>query len=416
MLRTMKSVWTWIGALGVTEQTAHERRRITVLNRALSLGIVVSIAYCVLYLAFGAPRAAAINAAFISFYFVALCANYGRSHRVARHVAILSANLHMLALSVFVLGEASGVHRWYWMFIVVTFLVFTRNEKRAIYGYAALSIGLFTSIEHGLMRFGAKPVISEGVASVLSVTSTVLTLVVITIIVDLFDRETGRAESALSKENERSESLLLNILPSSIASRLKDGRQEPIADSFAQVTVLFADIAGFTEMSDSLDPQRVVALLNQIFSEFDALMEKHRLEKIKTIGDAYMVAGGLPEVRADHARAVAEMALDMVEATGRYQTPTGARLGIRIGINTGPVVAGVIGVKKFIYDLWGDTVNTASRMESHGVVGAIQVTEATYQHLKHDYVLEERGPIKVKGKGPMLVYMLRGRKGESAKA
>lgn len=222
-------------------------------------------------------------------------------------------------------------------------------------------------------------------------------------------RNRKQAEEALRIEKEKSELLLLNILPSEIAHRLKY-EADSIADSFADVTVLFADIVGFTQLSCCVSPIELVKLLNRIFSTFDLLAEKHELEKIKTIGDAYMVVGGLPTPRADHAEAIAEMALDMQQAITDFSAKTGETFSIRIGINTGPVVAGVIGIKKFIYDLWGDTVNTASRMESHGTPGYIQVTQATYERLQDNYLFKERGIIQVKGKGEMATYFLTGRK------
>jgi len=218
-----------------------------------------------------------------------------------------------------------------------------------------------------------------------------------------------QAEEALRIEQEKSELLLLNILPKPIADRLKQNPQS-IADSFADVTVLFADLVNFTRLSEQISPTELVEMLNRIFSAFDVLAEKHGLEKIKTIGDSYMVVGGLPMVRPDHAEAIAEMALDMISEIIRFNAEYNEAFNIRLGINTGPVVAGVIGIKKFIYDLWGDTVNTASRMESHGVPGCIQVTEATYQRLHNQYVFEERGVIPVKGKGEMMTYFLRGRR------
>ena len=217
------------------------------------------------------------------------------------------------------------------------------------------------------------------------------------------------AEEALRYQQEQSELLLLNILPKLIAERLK-GDESTIADSFAEVTVLFADIVGFTELSADTPPTKLVELLNEIFSAFDLLAEKHGLEKIKTIGDAYMVVGGLPTPRADHAEAIAAMALDMQNAIAHFNRKNDKTFSIRIGINTGPVVAGVIGIKKFIYDLWGDTVNTASRMESHGIPGEIQVTDATYELLKSQYQFQERGVIQVKGKGNMTTYLLIGKK------
>lgn len=218
-----------------------------------------------------------------------------------------------------------------------------------------------------------------------------------------------QAEEALRHQQEKTERLLLNILPEPIADRLK---QQPstIAEDFAEVTVLFADIVGFTQLASYLSPIQLVSLLNEIFSAFDRLTEKYGLEKIKTIGDAYMVVGGMPVRRADHAQAIAEMALDMQAEIARFNAKNNLAFSIRTGIHSGPVVAGVIGIKKFIYDLWGDTVNTASRMESHGLAGRIQVSDATYKLLREQYLLSKRGAIQVKGKGEMTTYFLFGRK------
>lgn len=221
--------------------------------------------------------------------------------------------------------------------------------------------------------------------------------------------ERKAAEAALRSEQEKSERLLLNILPPTIAEQLKQ-EHSTIADGFAEATVLFADIVGFTKIAARVSPTELVHLLNKIFSRFDQLVEKHGLEKIKTIGDAYMVVGGLPLPRPDHAEAIALMALDMQAEINQFSLETGEPFSIRIGINTGPVVAGVIGLKKFIYDLWGDTVNIASRMESHGIPGAIQVTPDTYELLKDKFFLQKRGVIHVKGKGEMTTYLLMGAK------
>jgi PAS domain S-box-containing protein len=215
------------------------------------------------------------------------------------------------------------------------------------------------------------------------------------------------AEDRLRYEQEQSERLLLNILPFPIAQRLKM-HEETIADFFPDVTVLFADLVGFTEIAARTEAVELVKLLNGIFSTFDALTEYHQLEKIKTIGDAYMVVSGLPQHRLDHAEAMANMALDMLLAVAEYNRINNTHLSMRIGINTGAVVAGVIGTKKFIYDLWGDTVNTASRMESQGLPGCIQVTSQTYEVLKDKYNLEYRGSINIKGKGEMSTYFLLG--------
>jgi PAS domain S-box-containing protein len=216
------------------------------------------------------------------------------------------------------------------------------------------------------------------------------------------------AEEALHAEQEKSERLLLNILPKAIADRLKQVNGI-IADSYESVTVLFADIVGFTRISSEMAPQDLVDLLNLIFSNFDTICETYGLEKIKTIGDAYMVAGGIPVPTDHHGTAIAMMALDMVQKVQELRELTGRKLQIRIGIHTGAVIAGVIGTQKFIYDLWGDTVNIASRMESHSDIGKIQVTAATYELLKHQFILEERGAIEVKGKGQMQTYWLMGK-------
>lgn len=219
-------------------------------------------------------------------------------------------------------------------------------------------------------------------------------------------RDRKLAEASLKIEQEKSERLLLNILPDAIVVQLKES-SDAIADRFDEVTILFADIVDFTALSASIPPKELVIFLNKIFSEFDVLAQKHGLEKIKTIGDAYMLAGGLPTRRPDHAEAVAAMALDMLETIKRFNIDGHKELELRIGINTGVVVAGVIGLRKFIYDLWGDAVNIASRMESHGIPGQIQVSEATYQRLMYKYILDERGLIQVKGKGEMRTYFLR---------
>ena len=234
--------------------------------------------------------------------------------------------------------------------------------------------------------------------------------------VRLLHLETKRLYDRVVAEQKVSERLLLNVLPHAIAERLKgrpevtaDGFTEVIADSFPDVTVLFADIAEFTKFSEDVSAQVLVHVLNDIFSRFDNIADYRGLEKIKTIGDAYMAVAGLPVPVADHAMRAAHMALDMIEAMDRFNEESLYKLNVRIGISTGPAVAGVIGKRKFFYDLWGDVVNTASRMESHGVSGRIQVTDSTRQRLSEPFMLEERGAIDVKGKGEMHTWFLNSR-------
>jgi adenylate cyclase len=223
----------------------------------------------------------------------------------------------------------------------------------------------------------------------------------------LRDREREMVE-ALRVEKERSEHLLLNILPTEIVKRMHGG-ETVIADQLSNVTILFSDLVGFTKLSSRLSAADLVRLINRLFSEFDRLALSLGIEKIKTIGDAYMVVGGLPEPRADHAPAVANMALAMIEVVERMNREFSTPLQMRIGIHSGDVVAGVIGTHKFAYDIWGDAVNIASRMESHSLPNRIQISAATYRHLKDSFRLEPHGSVDIKGKGPMETYFLLGR-------
>ena len=212
---------------------------------------------------------------------------------------------------------------------------------------------------------------------------------------------------AVQSERERSDELLLNILPAPIAERLKSG-EEAIVDSFDNVTVMFTDIANFTLSSAHLSPRELVRLLNSLFSDFDGIARQHGLEKIKTIGDAYMLVGGLPIPRPDHATAVVAASLAIQECVRQHTYPDGSPIQLRTGIHSGPVVAGVIGTSKFSYDLWGNTVNTARRMEELGNPGAIQVTETTMNLVKDYFSFELRGTVPIKGHGEVTAFWLTG--------
>jgi len=217
----------------------------------------------------------------------------------------------------------------------------------------------------------------------------------------------------IADERDRADRLLMSILPQSIAERLK-ASPRVIADRIEEVTVVFIDVVGFTTLAASVSPEALVEILDEVFTRFDDLAVRFGVEKIKTIGDAYMAVAGLPEPREDHATAAAGFALAAREALAAYRASSGRAIEVRVGMSTGPVVAGVIGTRKFAYDLWGDTVNTAARMESHGVAGEIQVSEATYRKLAGRYRFEERGMIEVKGKGPMAAWLLAGDADSSA--
>ena len=341
------------------------------------------------------------------FFLAVLLFSFSSSARRFMQVGI-SLGMFICGLGVIamiIIAPAPGNYLYYGGLLVV--LMFPPTIRvRFIYSLV-LSAAIITAYEIAAFRF-TDTTLSLLIFNNFFFTAAAAIGLITSYMLELFARKNYIQQIQLEKERDRSERLLLNILPVSIAERLKQ-RQETIADGFAEVTVLFADIAGFTGMAATRSPREVVDLLNDIFSEFDLLCEKHGVEKIKTIGDAYMAAAGLPDHSPDHATAIVELALDMQDAVARRVVDGDGPISLRIGINTGPVVAGVIGMKKFIYDVWGDTVNTASRMESHGVAGGIQITEETYRKLKHAYRMEERGTLRIKGKGEMHTYLVAGR-------
>ncbi len=223
-------------------------------------------------------------------------------------------------------------------------------------------------------------------------------------------REVARAEAAMEVEYDRSEALLANILPAEVAEKLKDPAHGTIADRYDDASILFADIAGFTQRASEIPPTDLVRFLDRLYTTFDRLVDRHELEKIKTTGDSYMVVSGVPRPRADHAEAIAALALDMSRAVADLRDPKGNPVPLRMGIAAGPVVAGVVGARRFFYDVWGDAVNVASRMESTDPEGRIQVPQDVYERLRDAFVLEERGEVAIKGKGTMRTWYLVGRK------
>jgi adenylate cyclase len=223
-------------------------------------------------------------------------------------------------------------------------------------------------------------------------------------------REMSRAEEVIELEYQRSEALLANILPASIAEQLKDPDVDIIADKYDDASILFADIAGFTERASATNPADLVQFLNQLYTDLDRLVDRHGLEKIKTSGDSYMAVSGVPTSRPDHLEALANLALDIADAVANLRDPTGRPVPLRIGLAAGSVVAGVVGARRFFYDVWGDAVNVASRMESTDREGRIQVPHDVYERLKDDFLFEERGDVEVKGKGVMHTWYLIGRR------
>jgi adenylate cyclase len=294
---------------------------------------------------------------------------------------------------------SSGVSLWALVAVIGTLFFFTADESIPWF-IAFVALTLVSGLLEPFLSASSAPI-----PDAVRIAFFVLNITGVSVTAYLLLQYAVRARDAAFA---RSEGLLLNVLPRAIARRLK---REPgvIAESHADVTVVFADVVDFTPFTERTEATRVVQVLNEIFSAFDRLAQRHGVEKIKTIGDAYMVAAGLPEPRTDHAAVMAEMALDMYDEFARLCEPLGLQLALRVGMHSGPVIAGVIGRHKFSYDLWGETVNTASRMESHGVPDRIQVSETVYRQLRDQYRFEERGQLEVKGIGWRHAYFLVGR-------
>ena len=306
------------------------------------------------------------------------------------------------------LGTGSGIHLYYIAAAALSVLFIGVERVKLSAAVMALGGALFVAAQL-FLPFNTE-LVPPVTLIVNFVVSAVVTVAILFAVVFYAVRQIARAEAAAEREFARSEALLTNILPPAIAARLKQAKEQVIADSHAEASILFADMAGFTARAADTLPVKLVLFLNDLFTAFDQLVERYGLEKIKTTGDAYMVVSGVPEARAGHAEAIARLALDMRAAVTAIAESSGRALSIRIGISSGPVVAGVVGTKKFFYDVWGDTVNVASRMESTGAPGKVQVSEATHALLKDKFDLEPRGEIEIKGKGKMRTWFLSGPK------
>ena len=368
------------------------------------LGGVVHAAHGVLYFAIGLPEFAwSALAAVCVFGVSSMLLRFGMP-RLAMWLAYGEVAVHVAAIEV-ILGSSSGFLYYYFPLVTTPFLVFKPSERAerrltALYPCVATPVLYWYTHSHA-------PIIAAkaGSLEILHAFNVVGTLLAVLFVIAYFDLVTRRAESELEAERARSEKLLLNVLPAPIAKRLKGG-EITIADHFGGVSVLFADIVGFTPLSQRLSTTELVNLLNTVFSMFDRLAAENGLEKIKTIGDAYMVVSGVPEPRSDHAAVLGRMALAMRDALAALPEAQRGDLKIRIGLHSGPVVAGIIGEQKFAYDLWGDTVNTASRMESHGEPGKVHVSREFRAAAGEVFAYAERGPIVVKGKGEMCTFFV----------
>lgn len=364
---------------------------------------------------FDAPVMMAVNLAFAALALPLLLLSNRLTGDVLFHAPVILAFCFVWTYLIVVEGVPGSyfptLNHWWFLAIAVAALLLFSSSSRWMWGYTLLTAGSFIVCELGLIRvspFGQPSPAYLAAAGFMQGTTRISVFVAVLVLAGVFVTSIASAEKQLVLANGRLESLLENMLPKSIAQRLRrEGRT--FADGYSECSVLFVDLVGFTPLASTLAPKDLVRLLDEIFSRFDELTEQRGLEKIKTIGDAYMAAAGLPEPRPDHAQACVALAISMRSVIREYPG-----LGARIGINSGSVVAGIIGKRRFIYDLWGDTVNIASRMESHGVVDEIQVSETTARRIADTYDTAPRGQIEIKGKGRMPVYLVTGRRTPSS--
>jgi guanylate cyclase len=406
-LRELADRFFKLGAASGDDQDLRSQK--TLLVAGSFMFITAGVLWGIAYLALGEPLAAMIPLSYsvvslLSFLLFVFAHRY-RLYRASQLVLIL---LLPFLLQLSLGGYASASSVVFWSFICpLGALLFAEPRKapRWFFAYLFLLIlsGLLQPFLHASNNLPRGILISFYVLNLGAVSSIAFVLL------SGFIGQKNEALRLLRREQERSESLLLNVLPMEVAERLKSGSQI-VADQYDSASILFADLVGFTPLSTELTPRQMVEVLNEIYSHFDSLAEELGVEKIRTIGDNYMVAAGLPRPRRDHAQALASLALAMNDHMVSRPAVADRRLSFRIGINSGAVIAGVIGVRKFHYDVWGDSVNIASRMESQGTPGKIQVARGTYELIKEEFICQPHGSIEVKGRGPMETWFLEGRK------
>ena len=400
-LETAFAWWNTVPA----KATPQERRTYNMTNISTPAGLLFHVFFIFLFSFWGVPQLAIANI-FSSLIWVAsilLLRNYKPEWSL--FLIIFEVTVHTVLVIHFI-GWGMGMQ--YFLIVLIMSMIVS-----ALPGWIRLTsvlaiVALFILLYYYALANAPQAQVDPLQLNVANILITASALLLAASMMLYGASLADRAEAQLAVEHEKSEDLLHNILPAVIAERLKKTKGT-IADQNDGASILFADVVNFTPMSAEMSATELVDLLNEVFSDFDDLTEKYGLEKIKTIGDCYMVASGVPEPRADHAQAITQMALDMQERVENHDY-YGHKLAFRIGINSGPVVAGVIGRKKFIYDLWGDAVNTASRMESNGKGGCIQITEATYKLIKEDFLCDPQGTIHVKGKGEMPVWHVQRKK------
>ncbi len=402
--------WRWLPPIdyGTQDYPKKVARRLHVVNATTWCTALLGSFYAVGQAFDPTPgmwKPALVNAvATVLLAAVPLLHRFGALAAPIAYVAITYVGIFVL---VSLLGTATGMQMQYLAVAAVALLFFDAHRARFALLFGASAVALMITLEILVPRNTGLQ--SDSTMLLNFIGGVTGTCAILLAVVWHAIREVVRAEAKAEREYARSESLLLNILPSSVAERLKEEAGAVIADRYDGASVLFVDLAGFTSLAGNVAPDDLVRFLNGVFTQLDRLVERHGLEKIKTSGDAYLVVSGVPQPRDDHAAALADFAIAIREELKGLVDPTGRAIPARIGLASGAVVAGVVGTRKFFYDVWGDAVNTASRMESTGEAGRIQVAPDTYELLRTKFELEERGPIDVRGKGPMRTWFLIGR-------
>ena len=345
----------------------------------------------------------------VIFLFIPLLGRFGELVAPLTFFVVAYASLSVVCWNI---GTGSGLQ--FYFLVAASLVVLVLGIERIVLGSILAALGVAGMIALELLVPNDRGTGPPWTVTVGFVSSAVFSAVIAVATVWYALREVTRAESAMEAEYQRSEALLANILPATIAQRLKDPERNIIADKYDDASILFADIAGYTKRASDTTPTDLVRFLDRLYTDLDALVDRHGLEKVKTSGDSYMVVSGVPQPRSDHIEALACLALDMADAVADLKDPHGREVPLRIGLAAGPVVAGVVGARKFFYDVWGDAVNVAARMETTDVEGRIQVPQAVYERLKDSFVLEERGDVHVKGKGVMHTWYLVGRREDNA--
>jgi class 3 adenylate cyclase len=386
--------------------TSNHVRAYAVFSVGIALACLIHLVYVMIFWSIGASGLVYLNFYFsIPLYLVAFVINRHGLHFTTALLAQFELMVHQ-SFAIYILGWGAGMQYY---LLSTTGIIFSLPPGRT--GIKILMLAANAATYNILFT------IAKQHSPAIEVHSTIIAILYYVNSSSIFallgffawhyHRTAEIATNRLEEERRKADALLHNILPTAIVERLKQ-KPEAIADGFREATVLFADLVNFTPLSENMSPDRLIDMLNEIFSQFDQMVKKRGLEKIKTIGDAYMVAAGIPEPRADHAEALAGLAIEMMAFVKTHRPAGGYKLNMRIGLHSGPVVAGVIGRYKFAYDLWGDTVNTAARMESHSIPGEIQLSQSVYDRISDKFQLEERGFIEIKGKEARRTWLLKG--------